>query len=342
MADRAEPRADRVGDGVGLLGGEAAVLDREGGRVAGRVDVAGADHAQVLVDGQVPLVVVREPGDARADQLGQRDGEVGVDQRAALEPDGAVEGAHGGGAGDQIDAGAVELGAHRLARGRAERLERRVLGRGDDDVGLGDAAVAQRGGAQQRQLVEREQPARARRGDEGEPQPRVREHARDRLLDEAGAHRAAERGGAGHHLARARAGGDHEDLVGNRVAVAREHAVALGLDRRQAVAMQAHAEPLGQVVERDARRRPAAERRRNRRRAVDELGRGSEQLEVRARARDGAQREDAFDRSHPGAGDEDPCHAARLPRPGRPVIRCSPQTRAENPQRHPRVVPMRT
>ena len=166
----------------------------------------------------------------------------------------------------EVDAGAVELGAHRLAGGRAERLERRVLGRGDDDVRLGDAALAQRGGAQQRQLVEREQPAGARRGDEGEPQARVREHALDRLLDEAGAHRAAERGGAGHRLARARAGGDHEDLVGDRVAVAREHAVPLGLDRGEAVAVQAHAEPLGQAVERDPRRRPAAERRRDRRR----------------------------------------------------------------------------
>ena len=51
---------------------------------------------------------------------------------------------------------------------------------------------------------------------------------------------------------------------------------------------------------------------------------------VRALMRDGAQREDAFDGGHSGAGDEDPCHAASVPLHRPPGIRGGPQTCAED------------
>ena len=126
------------------------------------------------------------------------------------------------------------------------------------------------------------------------------------------------------------ADGHDEDPVGDVVAVAGEHVVPLGLDRRQRVTMQADAEVAGEPVERDAPRGLAAERRRHRGGAVHQLGRGGEQLDRGARARQGAQRERAFDRGHPRAGDQDMCHVTSLARGGRAAIRPYPQPDAED------------
>ena len=90
QADGADLSRDRLGDRVGLLGGEAAVLDRVRGRVAGGEDVGASVDAAVLVDGDEPVVVVRQPGDARADELGQGHDHVGMDEVAALEPERAA------------------------------------------------------------------------------------------------------------------------------------------------------------------------------------------------------------------------------------------------------------
>ena len=127
-----------------------------------------------------------------------------------------------------------------------------------------------------------------------------------------------------------RADGHDEDLVRDVVAVAGEDAVPLGLDRRQRVAMQADAEVAREAVERDARRGLAAERRPDRRGAVHQLGRGSEQLDRGARACQGAQRERAFDRGHSRAGDQDMCHVTSLALGGRAAIRLYPQPDAED------------
>ena len=86
--------------------------------------IARADHVQGAVDGQVALGA-GEPRDARSDELEAGDGQVGFDQRAALEPDGAVERAHRGGAlVMRLTPARSSSAAHRLAGGRAERLER--------------------------------------------------------------------------------------------------------------------------------------------------------------------------------------------------------------------------
>ena len=101
--------------------------------------------------------------------------------------------------------------------------------------------------------------------------------------------------------------------------------MALGLDGGEGVAVKAHAE----VVELDAARRGAAERRLDRGRPVDELGRGSEHFDLDGRTGQGAQGEDAFDRRNPGAGDEDSCHARTLAPAERIVISASPQVCGE-------------
>ena len=51
---------DRLGGGVGLLGREAALLDRAGGGVAGGEHVGHAAHARVRVD--LEEAVARRPG----------------------------------------------------------------------------------------------------------------------------------------------------------------------------------------------------------------------------------------------------------------------------------------
>ena len=284
------------------------MLDREGGRVAGRVDVVAADHAAVLVDRQVAVVVRGKARDPGADELGQRHRDVRGQQPASGQAHGALDGPDGRGARHEVDAGAVERRADRLAGGRAERLERRVLAGGDhEQVGAG-----QLGGGEQRQLVERQQPAGARGGDEGEPQLRLGGDTRQHVLDGAGAHRAAEGHGARHRLARTRAGGDDEDVVVDPVAVTREHAMLVRLHGGERVAAQPHAELGGEPVERNARSRFAAERRGHRGRALDQLRRGGQQLERDARAGEGAQGEDGFDGGHAGAGYEDSGHRPQV------------------------------
>ena len=63
----APARAAMCGGGrVGLLAGDAALLDRERGDVAGGVDVGDALHARVGVGGRKPVRVGRQAGDRRA------------------------------------------------------------------------------------------------------------------------------------------------------------------------------------------------------------------------------------------------------------------------------------
>ena len=229
-ADRAKPGRDGLRDGVGLLGGEAAVLDREGGRVAGGEDVRAPAHVAVLVDGDVAVLVVRQAGDPGADQFGQRDNDVGDEARSAQQPESAVECRDGRGARDEFHPGVGERAAYSLARRGAEHLERLVLAGRHDDVGRLYPALAQGGGREERQLVERQQPAGAGRRGEREAKLGVGGDARDHLLDKAGAHRPAERDCARNRIARADAGCDDEQLVRDAVPVLSDDPVGLWLD----------------------------------------------------------------------------------------------------------------
>jgi hypothetical protein len=68
--------ADRCGDRrrgqVGLLGGQAALLDRPRGHVAGGEDTLDADHGIVAVNGDEALVIARQPGKSRPRQPRRR------------------------------------------------------------------------------------------------------------------------------------------------------------------------------------------------------------------------------------------------------------------------------
>ena len=88
----AEPVGDVRGRRVGLLGAQAALLDREVRPVAGRVDVLDAADASVLVDRDEAALVLGQAGDRRpvhrrqGDHLVRLDSPVsrGQDQLAAL------------------------------------------------------------------------------------------------------------------------------------------------------------------------------------------------------------------------------------------------------------------
>jgi hypothetical protein len=89
----AELGGDRGGDGVGLLGRKAALLDRERGGVARRVDAGRAAHAAVPVDRDESVAVARQALDPRSLLRRQHDDRVGVRRvavdTAVLEPNAA-------------------------------------------------------------------------------------------------------------------------------------------------------------------------------------------------------------------------------------------------------------
>ena len=70
---QAEIRGHGFGRRIGLLGREAALLDRERGRVARGVDAARAGHAAVGVDRDEAVVVAGQALDPRALERGQGD-----------------------------------------------------------------------------------------------------------------------------------------------------------------------------------------------------------------------------------------------------------------------------
>ena len=169
------------------------------------------------------MLVVRETRDAWPHDLGQGDDDVGRQELAAGEPKRAVERGNSCRARNELNSRAVQLTPERLARGRPKDFQRRVLAGHDHDVGVGDPALAQRGGAQQCELIKRQQPAHAGRRGECQAQGRIGDHSANGPLDDAGAHRPAEGERARHRLARAGSGGHDEDVVRQAVAVARTH-----------------------------------------------------------------------------------------------------------------------
>ena len=66
-------RGDRLRRRVGLLGAEAAVLDREVDRVAGGVDALDVAHPAVRVDADEAVLAERDAAHGGAVELGQRD-----------------------------------------------------------------------------------------------------------------------------------------------------------------------------------------------------------------------------------------------------------------------------
>ncbi len=74
-----ELRDDERGDRVGLLRGQAPLLNRVVGDVPGTEHVLSAVDAAVSIDRQEPVLVLRQPVDRRAGEARERDREVDLD-----------------------------------------------------------------------------------------------------------------------------------------------------------------------------------------------------------------------------------------------------------------------
>ena len=101
-------RGDRLGGRVGLLGRDAALLDRERGDVAGGVDVDDVADAPVPVDGDEPVERLREAVEARAVQTRQRDDAIDLDPAVGQQAQLAVGEGGGVGGRDELDAGVLD------------------------------------------------------------------------------------------------------------------------------------------------------------------------------------------------------------------------------------------
>ena len=82
---------DRLGREIGLLRGDAALLDREPGRVADRVEVGEALHATERVGRDEAVCPLLDPRDAWDLERGQRHYAVRVDGPAADQQKPAVD-----------------------------------------------------------------------------------------------------------------------------------------------------------------------------------------------------------------------------------------------------------
>ena len=80
---RAGACGEQLGDRVGLLAGEAALLDRVRRAVPGCVDVEQAAYAPVLVDGNEAALVTGDAADLRTLDGRQRHDAFGLERRFA-------------------------------------------------------------------------------------------------------------------------------------------------------------------------------------------------------------------------------------------------------------------
>ena len=158
--------SDRLGGGVGLLSGDAALLDGKGRNVAGGVDVGHAGDPSVQVNGDESLERLRDAADPRALQARKRDDAIGHDDAVGDEEELALTSLRRIRACMDSDPALVEQLPDGAARLPPEQVQRLVLGRDERDLHTGDTPLVQPGRRHQRQLVGRQCPCRARRNRE--------------------------------------------------------------------------------------------------------------------------------------------------------------------------------
>ena len=120
--------------GVGLLGGDAAVLELEIGGVAGCVDPFEAAHLAVLIDGDEAVGRLGQAGQGWALELGERDHPIEVAApvpRADLDHAASAHVEAGG--SEHLDIAIGEQPGDGLAGAGAEDRKQRVLGCHDRD-----------------------------------------------------------------------------------------------------------------------------------------------------------------------------------------------------------------
>jgi hypothetical protein len=214
----AEARGDGGGGRVGLLRGDAALLDRERRAVARRPHARRARDRAVLVGGDEPVAVVRQAADPRSTQPRQGDDPFGglrapVGEHEALGPEPQRHGLRA-----QRDAALRHQGADARGDRRPEDVERLALGRDEHQPRVVDARLAQVLGRHERQLVERQGPRHAGRQREGHRAHAQEHDVVEQIAQRRDAGRAGERQRPGHGHVGPRSDGDQERVVVEDVA----------------------------------------------------------------------------------------------------------------------------
>lgn len=246
---------DRRDRGVGLLGGERAVLERGGNAPACGPHAFAATDLEPRVDLDEASGIGRHPGDERADDARERDQPVKLGRGAGAEPHpGRIDRLADQRVGlihrlfrhehqlrepgwrgtaqrlvDHLDTGdhfhprAVKLAGDSVRRCMAERAQRLFFGRDERDSG-----VVRRPSQNQSELIGRHGPARSAGNDHGNASNLACASIQDDLVKEA---RIA---AARPHLALAqrplgsRSQGEQQEVESHRIAIAGEQ-TALGL-----------------------------------------------------------------------------------------------------------------
>ena len=254
-----------------------------------------------------PVGVGGQPGRGVADEPRQRHDAIGGDQPAVGQRGPVVAQRYHLGIGQQANAAVGEQVADDPAGGGAEKRQRLALGGGEGQLGADHAMVGDPCGGQQRQLVERQRPAR--RGRDREKHvvdgPRFQLGQQHTVvLDVLG---SPERQRARQPLRRERAGGDHERVELQFAATGQRDAMGVAIHARERVAPVTHAMGALKPIQRQPIRRRVAEGLHHRQRPIQEMVLGRYELDLdRERLGQRPQREHRLDRTHAVAGHDDP------------------------------------
>ena len=150
---------DGLGGCIGLLGGDTALLDREGCSIAGGVHVLETGYLAVLVNGDEAGRVAGQARHGPALELCERDDAIDLDRGAWAEVELAIVDLLRVGARLESYPAVREQVAQHAAGRRAEHAKWIFLGSNDGELDAYDASVGQVRGGQQRELIQRERPA---------------------------------------------------------------------------------------------------------------------------------------------------------------------------------------
>ena len=239
------------------------------------------EHGAVGIGGEEALPVVRQSADPGSYETGQRNDPLGLDRLTVRDYEPARPGAKRNGIGANRDAALGQQTRDVRRDAGAERLERAVLGRDDDEADIRQSA----GGAHvlaghQRQLVQRQGPGDRGGYGEGHALHAAGVDVVQQRGEGGDVARTGERQGSRNRDVGHGANRDEQRIVVQRVAAHCAHPALLGIDRREPVGPQVSAVVGGDADEIEARRGPGAERLGDRTLALDEVGVGLEQLDL--------------------------------------------------------------
>jgi hypothetical protein len=304
----AEARGDGGGGRVGLLRGDAALLDRERRAVARRPHARRARDRAVLVGGDEPVAVVRQAADPRSTQPRQGDDPFGglrapVGEHEALGPEPQRHGLRA-----QRDAALRHQGADARGDRRPEDVERLALGRDEHQPRVVDARLAQVLGRHERQLVERQGPRHAGRQREGHRAHAQEHDVVEQIAQRRDAGRAGERQRPGHGHVGPRSDGDQQRVVVEDVAAHGAHPSFAGLHGREVVGPQDRVVVGSDASEVEALRGGRSERLGHGRGTLDEVEACLQEIDAGVRSEVVAKGDEGLEAGDAASGDDDPRH----------------------------------